>query len=134
MIMASLYVDAPTGKIMNSWQARRLPAWLPPLMTLKDGTGMTKLSIGFPEIFAMYLYSGISLAAAPARQTAMDTARIAFAPILDLLQPHSFLEPSSTSTINLSISAWPVTSMPINFGAKISLTLDTALSTPLPNK
>ena len=33
-------------------------------------------------------------AAAPARQTAIDTARMAFAPTLDLLQPHSFLEPS----------------------------------------
>eukprot|EP00420_Gonyaulax_spinifera_P022074 CAMPEP_0197892652 /NCGR_PEP_ID=MMETSP1439-20131203/31160_1 /TAXON_ID=66791 /ORGANISM="Gonyaulax spinifera, Strain CCMP409" /LENGTH=38 /DNA_ID= /DNA_START= /DNA_END= /DNA_ORIENTATION= len=36
---ASLNEEAPTGRIMNSWQAKRLPAWLPPLMTLKEGTG-----------------------------------------------------------------------------------------------
>lgn len=29
----------PTGKIMNSCMARPLPAWLPPLMMLNEGTG-----------------------------------------------------------------------------------------------
>merc|ERR1719401_758918 len=52
--MASLKDLAPTGKIMNSWQARRFPAWLPPLMTLKAGTGMTYLSVGRPAKLAMY--------------------------------------------------------------------------------
>ena len=52
MIIASLKVDAPTGRIINSWHANLFPAWLPPLMTLKDGTGITNLSVGLPEIFA----------------------------------------------------------------------------------
>ena len=38
---ASVKLDAPTGKIMNSCIARALPAWLPPLMMLNDGTGST---------------------------------------------------------------------------------------------
>ena len=70
MHSASLKDLAPTGRIMNSckafpsteavygaaskvsWHAKRLPAWLPPLMTLKDGTGITNLSVGFPAILA----------------------------------------------------------------------------------
>ena len=31
----------PVGRIMNSCMASLLPAWLPPLMTLKAGTGST---------------------------------------------------------------------------------------------
>ena len=58
--MASGNEAAPTGKIMNSWQARRLPAWEPPLITLKEGTGRTKFSgmfLGSPAFKqAMYLY------------------------------------------------------------------------------
>ena len=65
-------------------------------MTLKDGTGMTNLSVGFPDSFATYWYSGISLAAAPARQTAMETARMALAPSFAFDQPHYPLEPSSS--------------------------------------
>lgn len=41
MRMASVKLLAPTGRIMNSCMARALPAWLPPLMMLKDGTGNT---------------------------------------------------------------------------------------------
>merc|ERR1712100_233428 len=78
--IASLKELAPTGKIMNSWHARRLPAWEPPLITLKLGTGITYLSVGLPASSAMYLYNGWDLEAAPARATAMETARIAFAP------------------------------------------------------
>merc|ERR1712137_297635 len=104
MIRASLKEDAPTGKIMNSWQARRLPAWLPPLITLKDGTGIMYLSVGRPAMLAMYSYRGNCMEAAPARQTAMDTARIALAPSLDLDQPQSFWVPSSVSTMRLSIA------------------------------
>ena len=39
--MASVKEDAPTGRIMNSCIASALPAWLPPLMMLKLGTGST---------------------------------------------------------------------------------------------
>mmetsp|Transcript_43805 Transcript_43805/g.69328 ORF Transcript_43805/g.69328 Transcript_43805/m.69328 type:complete len:205 (-) Transcript_43805:1323-1937(-) len=134
MIMASLKLVAPVGMIMNSWQASLFPAWLPPLMTLKDGTGITNLSIGFPASLAMYWYRGISLAAAPARQTAMETARIAFAPSLDFEKPHSFLLPSSSLTIASSMPFWSLTSMPISLGAMRVLTLSTALRTPFPSK
>jgi len=74
---------------------------LPPLMTFTAGTGITKLSNGFLPSFAMYWYSGIPLAAALARQTAIETAKIALAPNLDLHQPHSLFVPSSTSTMSL---------------------------------
>merc|ERR1740131_828249 len=37
--MASWKLLAPTGRIMNSCMASLFPAWLPPLMTLKAGTG-----------------------------------------------------------------------------------------------
>lgn len=84
------------------------------------------------------LYRGIFFTAAPALQTASDTARIAFAPswtqetisqkkqtctlrmcayaqakcssncTFCLHQPHSFWVPSSSSTMNLSIPFWSV--------------------------
>jgi len=38
---ASLKESTPTGRIMNSCMASALPAWLPPLMMLKAGTGST---------------------------------------------------------------------------------------------
>mmetsp|Transcript_22258 Transcript_22258/g.50839 ORF Transcript_22258/g.50839 Transcript_22258/m.50839 type:complete len:278 (+) Transcript_22258:1070-1903(+) len=71
-------------------------------------------------------------AAAPALHTAIDTARIEFAPSLALDQPHSFLDPSRVSTMSLSIVDCWVASKPINFGAMRSLMLATALSTPFP--
>ena len=40
MRMASEKQVAPVGRIMNSCMASLLPAWLPPLMTLRAGTGM----------------------------------------------------------------------------------------------
>merc|ERR1719469_516628 len=52
--------------------------------------------------------------------------------MLDLLHPHSFLDPSISSTIFLSIFDCSVTSMPRSLGANISLTLETAFNTPLP--
>merc|ERR1719359_670067 len=63
-----------------------------------------------------YSYKGICMEAAPARQTAMDTARIAFAPSLDLDQPHMFLVPSSSSTMSLSMADWLQTSSPRSLG------------------
>lgn len=39
--------------------------------------------------------------AAPARHTAMDTAKMALAPRLDLDQPQSFCVPSNSSTLGL---------------------------------
>mmetsp|Transcript_49945 Transcript_49945/g.138725 ORF Transcript_49945/g.138725 Transcript_49945/m.138725 type:complete len:228 (+) Transcript_49945:58-741(+) len=134
MTKASLKEEAPTGRIMNSWQARRLPAWLPPLMTLKEGTGIMYLSVGRPAMLAMYSYNGICMEAAPARQRAMDTAKIALAPNEDLDQPQSFWVPSRISTIRLSISFCRVTSMPTSFGAILSLTFCTAFWTPLPRR
>mmetsp|Transcript_54085 Transcript_54085/g.136066 ORF Transcript_54085/g.136066 Transcript_54085/m.136066 type:complete len:207 (-) Transcript_54085:244-864(-) len=131
--MASLKFLAPVGRIMNSCIASLLPAWLPPLMTFMAGTGMTNLSVGLPARPAMYWYRGIFLAAAPARQMAIDTAKMAFAPSLDLDHPHSFLVPSSCSTIILSRPVWSVGSLPLRAGAMMLLTLSTALSTPLPS-
>jgi hypothetical protein len=54
----------PTGRIMNSCMARALPAWEPPLMMLKEGTGRTSLVL--PARSAMCLYRGTPFSAAPA--------------------------------------------------------------------
>merc|ERR1719161_1466246 len=86
IFIASVKLVAPTGRIMNSCMASLLPAWLPPLMMLNDGTGMYILSVGLSARFAMCLYSGTPLAAAPALHTAIDTARMALAPSLDFDQ------------------------------------------------
>jgi len=73
-------VDAPVGRIMNSCMASLLPAWLPPLITLKAGTGrMTSL---LPARSAMWRYRGTPFLAAPALHTARDTPRMALAPSL----------------------------------------------------
>ena len=82
-------VVAPTGRIMNSCIASLLPAWLPPLMMLNAGTGMHIWSVGLPASCAICLYSGVFFAPAPALHTAIETARIALAPSLDLTSPHS---------------------------------------------
>ena len=70
-------------------------------MMFPVGTGMTRLSNGFLPSFAMYWYRGIPLAAAPARQTVIETARITLALNLDLHQPHVFLGQWRTSTMSL---------------------------------
>merc|ERR1712212_1335024 len=42
--MASVNELAPVGRIMDSCMASLLPAWEPPLMTLKAGTGSPSLA------------------------------------------------------------------------------------------
>lgn len=39
---------APVGNNMNSYMANLFPACLPPLMTFKEGTGVTNLEVFFP--------------------------------------------------------------------------------------
>ncbi|RZS02026.1 hypothetical protein BHM03_00031984 [Ensete ventricosum] len=75
---------------MNSCIARLLPAWLPPLITLKAGTGiMSSLVPGYA------CYEGIPFAPAPARQTLRETPRMALAPNFDLLGTNLTLTPTS---------------------------------------
>merc|ERR1719161_1718853 len=81
-------------------------------------------------MFAMYSYSGICIEAAPARQTAMDTARMAFAPSFDFDQPHMFCVPSSVWTIIMSISFCFVTTIPLSAGAMISFTFSPPFGRP----
>jgi hypothetical protein len=45
IVIASVKVAAPVGRIMNSCIASLLPACDPPLITLKDGTGRTRSSL-----------------------------------------------------------------------------------------
>ena len=42
IFMASVKLVAPVGRSMNSWKASLLPAWEPPLITLKAGVGRVK--------------------------------------------------------------------------------------------
>ena len=46
----------PVGSSMNSCMASLLPAWLPPLITLKQGTG--RMTFLLPARSAMWRYSG----------------------------------------------------------------------------
>ena len=64
----------------HTWNGSLLPAWLPPLITFKHGTGRT-LGLAFPASAARWRYNGSPLAAAPALATASDTPKIALAPI-----------------------------------------------------
>ena len=80
IFMAWVKDSAPVGRIMNSCMASLLPAWLPPLTTLRQGTG---ISTSFtPARSAMWRYRGTPLWAAPALHTAIDTPRMALAPSL----------------------------------------------------
>ena len=67
-----------------------------------------------------------------ALQTAIETARMALAPSLDLDQPHSFLLPSSSCTILSSICCCSAGLMPTSAGPMIVFTLVTAFETPAP--
>ena len=40
--------DVPVGMMKYSWKASLLPAWLPPLITLKHGTGMVMALFSLP--------------------------------------------------------------------------------------
>lgn len=92
------------------------------------------LLVGLPANSAKWWQRGSPLASAPALAVANETARIAFAPIFYLHQPHSFQVPSTSSTIFLSIQVCLVTSNPFKAGERISFTLETALRQPLPRK
>ena len=121
---------APTGRIMNSCIASLFPAWEPPLMTLKLGTGSCRSLL--PARSAMWRYSATPLAPAPALHTAMETARMAFAPSLDLHQPQSFWVPSSSWTMRSSRAFCAVGSLPSSAGPMTVLMFATAFLTPLP--
>src|ERR1700683_2886686 len=76
---------------MNSWGSTELSAWAPPLRMFIMGTGRIVADVSV-EYFERYLYSGWPEAAAAARAAAMETARMALAPKLDLLGvPSAFL-------------------------------------------
>ena len=65
-------------------------------MMLKNGTGSVKESVGLPASFAIYVYNGRLEDAAPARASAMDTPKMAFAPSFDFSHPFADLVPSSS--------------------------------------
>ena len=83
-------VTIPVGRIMNSCMASLLPAWLPPLITLKAGTG--RITSLFPARSAMCRQSGTPFLDAPALQIARDTPRIALAPSLAESQVNSYVQ------------------------------------------
>ena len=90
---ASLKEGAPTGMIMNSCVSTVLVACAPPFRMFIIGTGRR-----LPFTPPRKRYSGISSEAAAAQQAAMDTARMAFAPRLDLsLVPSALIMAASTA-------------------------------------
>ena len=90
----SLKLGAPTGIIINSCTSSPDDnAWHPPFTIFIIGTGRR-----FPEIPPKKRYNGISKEMAAALAVAMDTARIAFAPNLDLsLVPSALRIAASTA-------------------------------------
>ena len=57
IFMAWVKDSAPVGRIMNSCMASLLPAWEPPLITLRQGTGICTSS--WPASWAMCWYRGM---------------------------------------------------------------------------
>ncbi|KAH3674598.1 hypothetical protein WICMUC_003144 [Wickerhamomyces mucosus] len=113
---------------MNSWKAKAPPAWEPPFKTFWNGTGKT-YGAGVSDNSAKCWYNGTFFSAAAALATANETPKIALAPNLALFGvPSNFNKKSSTA-------CWFLTSKfsLIKAGAITSLTLATALVTPLPN-
>ena len=115
---------------MHSGHAKQLSARLPPLITLNESGGLTNLSVGWPVRFEMCEKGDTSHAAAPARQTVIEMARVALAVSL-WTKPHSFSCFHQESTVDVSISACSQTSMPSNLCAMITLMLTTAFRMPL---
>ena len=76
---AALLLGAPTGRFINSCVSTVLAACAPPFRMFIMGTGRR-----LPFTPPRKRYRGISREAAAARQAAMETARMAFAPRLDL--------------------------------------------------
>mmetsp|Transcript_852 Transcript_852/g.1864 ORF Transcript_852/g.1864 Transcript_852/m.1864 type:complete len:266 (-) Transcript_852:333-1130(-) len=48
ILRASPKLSAPAGMRKNSWNASKFPAWTPPLITLRQGTGMTGVTASPP--------------------------------------------------------------------------------------
>ena len=93
-LSASAKLWAPEGIRKNSWKASALPAWTPPLITFRQGTGRHILTSPPPTAVRarplMWRHNGTPRASAPARQHAMERARTAFAPIRALSLPGLF--------------------------------------------
>ena len=124
---------APVGASMNSWKTIGAPECSPPLITLKKGMGSVSAeAAGRPASVARYACSGSLAACAPARLSAMDTARMALAPSFAFVHPFSVCEPSSFCTIRSSAARCASTSWPTSAGASTLLMLTTACVTPLP--
>lgn len=51
---ACLKLSAPVGNNINSCMANLFPACFPPLITLREGTGVTNLEVFFPANLAKY--------------------------------------------------------------------------------
>jgi hypothetical protein len=106
---------------MNSWMSTLLGAWAPPFRMFIMGTGSTWLPWR-----PRYFQSGMWFSFAAARATAIDTARIEFAPSLRLLGvPSRSMSVRSTSSCSRA-------SNPRIASLMGPPTFSTALSTPLP--
>ena len=89
----SLKLGAPAGMIMNSCTSTVLAACAPPFRMFIMGTGSL-----LPDTPPKKRYRGTSSEMAAARAAAMETARMAFAPRLDLsLVPSAFSIAASTA-------------------------------------
>ena len=106
---------------MNSWMSTVLSACAPPFRMLRSGTGRSSPSPRDRK-------SGSPAASAAAAATAIETARRAFAPSLDLSRV------PSSSMRRASSAPWSATSMPATAGAIPVRTLSIARSTPTPWK
>src|SRR6185312_1065343 len=120
---ASAIEGAPTGATMNSWKSSALGACMPPLSTLKCGTGRE----GGTPSGVIHCHSGIPAEAASARASAIEVPTVALAPSRLL-----FSVPSR-SIMAWSASAREVQGRPRRRSRISVLTAATAPRTPLPS-
>ena len=114
---------------MNSRMSTLLSTCSPPLMMFIIGTGMEAFA-RVPFSSAMCSYSGWPLEVAAALALARDTARIAFAPKLDLFSVPSKVDRDFITDASLILASLPRRAWSDPGG----LTAPTAFSTPLPMK
>ena len=107
---------------MNSWKAKAPPAWEPPFNTFWNGTGKTNLSCLEPEISAKCWYNGTFFSADSSQQWRKHEIILA----LSLVWYAELVQEAIIIFVMLRLAFTKA-------GAMSSLTLATALVTPLPN-
>ena len=114
---ASEKVSAPTGMTMNSWKSTLESAWRAAVEDVHHGRG-EEAGVDAAEVAVEGELEGFG---SRRGRTAMETARMALAPSLDL-----FSVPSMEIMV-ASMRRWLEASMPVSSGPRMDSTFSTAL-------